>query len=103
MEGMELICFQIIASVGTARSYFIEAIQKARKGDFDGAVKSIQDGENEFVTAHQAHGELIANEAGGNKTEVSLLLMHAEDQLMSAETIKIIAEEMIELCRKVVD
>lgn len=102
MEGMELISFQIIASVGTARSYFIEAIQKARKGDFDGAQEAIENGEKEFITAHQAHGELITNEASGNKTEVSLLLMHAEDQLMSAETIKIIAEEMIELCKKVV-
>lgn len=36
-EGLEMICFKIISNVGSARSSYIEAIQKAKKGDFDGA------------------------------------------------------------------
>ena len=64
------------------------------------AEQLIQDGEKEFVNAHQAHAELITNEANGNKTDVTLLLLHAEDQIMSAETIKIMALEMIEMCRQ---
>ena len=32
MEGLEMTCFQIISSVGTARSSYIEAIQKAKAG-----------------------------------------------------------------------
>ena len=52
------------------------------------------------MNAHQAHAELITNEANGNKTDVTLLLLHAEDQIMSAETIKIMALEMIEMCRQ---
>ena len=99
MEGLERICFKIIA-VGAARSCFIEAMQIARKGDYEKAEQLIQDGEKEFVNAHQAHAELITNEANGNKTDVTLLLLHAEDQIMSAETIKIMALEMIEMCRQ---
>ena len=34
MEGLELVAFNIISSVGTARSSYIEAIQKAKEGDF---------------------------------------------------------------------
>ena len=30
MEGLELICFEIISSVGMARSLYIEAIQEAK-------------------------------------------------------------------------
>ena len=41
MEGLELICFQIISAVGTSRSNYIEAIQLAKQGDFDGAKKSL--------------------------------------------------------------
>ncbi len=100
MEGIELVCFKIIASVGSARSYFIEAMKLAREGEFEKAKEAIANGEKEFVTAHQAHGELIAQEANGEKTDVCLLLLHAEDQLMSAETVKIVAEEHIELCKK---
>ena len=100
MEGIELTCFKIIAAVGSARSCYIEAMRLARDGKIEEAKAKIAEGENEFVEAHKAHGELITEEANGNKTEVCLLLLHAEDQLMSAETIKIIAEENIELCIK---
>lgn len=31
MEGLELIAFEIISSVGTARSCYIEAISEAKK------------------------------------------------------------------------
>ena len=39
--------------------------------------------------------ELIQKEAQGEQVGGSLILVHAEDQLMSAEAFKIIAEEMI--------
>ena len=39
MEGLELICFQIISNVGGARSCFINAIQEAKEGRFDEAEK----------------------------------------------------------------
>ena len=43
MEGLEMICFKIIAGVGAARSCFIEAMQIARKGDYEKAEQLIQD------------------------------------------------------------
>lgn len=55
------------------------------------------DGVKVFVEAHHAHASLIQKEAAGEKSEFSLLLMHAEDQLMTTETLKIVAEEFIEL------
>ena len=95
MDGLELISFQIIAAVGTARSNYIEAME----GDIEKAEALIKEGEEEFVKAHTAHGELITKEASGEPTQVNLLLMHAEDQLMSAETVKIVALQMIELLK----
>ena len=95
MEGIELICFQIISSVGMARSSFIEAIQEARNYNFENAEAKIKEGEEFFVKGHQFHAELIQQEASGNHVAPNLLLIHAEDQMMSAETIKIFAEEFI--------
>lgn len=97
MDGLELISFQIISSVGTARSMYIEAIQLAKEGKFAEARTSIEEGEKVFVEGHHAHAELIQQEASGNKVEFQLLLMHAEDQLMSAEAFKIIATELVDL------
>ncbi|MFV0379447.1 MAG: PTS lactose/cellobiose transporter subunit IIA [Anaerorhabdus sp.] len=101
MEKMELISFKIISNVGSAKSCYIEAMQLAKKGLFQEAQAKITEGEEIFVKGHLAHAELIQSEASGEKVEIGLLLMHAEDQLMSAETIKLMAEEMIDLYKLV--
>lgn len=94
-EGLEMICFQIISNVGAARSSYIEGIQKAKQGDFEGANACIEAGQKQFLIGHEAHFQLIQKEAQGQQVGGSLILVHAEDQLMSAEGFKIIAEEMI--------
>ena len=100
MEGLELTCFQIISSVGMARSSYIEAISEARNGNFE---RAREEGEEMFVQGHSAHAQLIQQEAGGNPVSPTLLLLHAEDQLMSAEGFKIIAEEMIANYKKIAE
>lgn len=101
MEGLELISFQIISAVGTARSMYIEAIQLAKSGDIEGAEKLIEEGQQVFVEGHHAHAQLIQKEASGEKTEFALLLMHAEDQLMSAEAFGILAQEFIDVYERI--
>ncbi|WP_349948701.1 PTS lactose/cellobiose transporter subunit IIA [Lacrimispora sp. BS-2] len=102
LEGLETICFKIISNVGGARSSYIEAIQKAKHGDFDGAGECMKAGQEMFLTGHEAHFELIQKEAQGEMVGGSLILIHAEDQLMSAEAFKIIAEEMIASYERIV-
>lgn len=103
MEGIELIAFQIIAAVGSARSNYVEAIRQAKIGEFEQAEKLIKEGERFFLEGHKAHSTLIQKEASGGKTEVNLILLHAEDQLMSAETLKIVADELIEVHRELTE
>ncbi len=100
MENYEMTCFQIISAVGTARSLYVEAIQEAKNGNFEKAREMIKEGEQTATGGHHAHMDMIQKEASGEKVETGLLLMHAEDQLMAAETIKIMAEEIIALYEK---
>ena len=60
----------------------------------------IAEGERLTAEGHKSHTQLIQQEAAGEDVKLSLLLLHAEDQMMSAETIKIMVEEMIELYQK---
>ena len=46
---MELICFNIISAVGSARSDYIEAIHKAKEGKYDEAETLIESGRKSFV------------------------------------------------------
>ena len=100
MEELELAAFQIISAVGTARSCYIEAIQKAKQGDFDGAKKLIDEGDEMFIEGHHAHADLLKKEAEGQTNIISMLIIHAEDQLMSAEGFKTVALEFIDLYKR---
>jgi PTS system cellobiose-specific IIA component len=100
MQGIELISFEIISSVGMARSCFIEAMRKAREGLFEDAQLLIKEGEGYFIEGHRAHTRLIQLEATGEPLVLTILLTHAQDQLMSAEGFKIIAEEFIHTYQK---
>ena len=99
-EELELACFNIITHVGTARSNYINAIQLAKEGKYDEADEMIKNGEKEFVEGHHAHADMLTKEANGELGNAGVLLIHAEDQLMSAEAFKIIAEELIEIYKR---
>ena len=95
MEGLELTAFQIISAVGTAKSSYIEAIGAAKNGDVDRAEKLIKEGDENFVEGHKAHAGLLEKEASGELGPLGLLMVHAEDHLMSAEAFKTVALEFI--------
>ena len=95
MKDLELISFQIISAVGSAKSSFIEAMHYANSRDFGKARALIEEGELDRLKGHEAHFGLIQKEASGETTPINLIFMHAEDQLMAAETFKIMAEELI--------
>ena len=101
MEGLELTAFQIISAVGTAKSSYIEAIGAAKSGDFDRAEQLIKDGDETFVEGHKAHAGLLEKEANGETGPLGLLIVHAEDQLMSAEAFKTIALEFIDAYKRI--
>lgn len=101
VDSLELIAFDIISKVGTARSSYIEAIQMAKEAKFDEAMKLIDEGDEMFVEGHRVHSQLLTFEAErGQGSAVSLLILHAEDQLMSAEGFKAIALEFVDLYKR---
>ena len=95
MEGMELIAFEIISNVGMAKSLAIEALRAVRSDNYAEGEERLAEAAKYLTEGHHAHTSLIQKEAAGEKTEFSLMLMHAEDQMMSAETIKTLVEEIM--------
>ncbi len=95
----EVIIFNIITHSGEARSSSMEAIHHAKSGDFVKAEGCIEDAQKKLALAHEIQTTLIQQEAGGNRVELSLLMIHAQDHLMNAITIKDMASEFIALYR----
>lgn len=97
----EEIVMQIIVSAGNSRSLAMEAIVSAKKGDIKSSRDFLAKADEELLGAHKIQTKLIQEEASGNRTEVSLLMVHAQDHLMNAITIKDLAKEFIDLYEKV--
>ncbi len=100
MEGMELMNFQIISNVGDAKSYLFESLKASREDRFEDAEKLIKDADKSLEKAHEIHVELLQSETQGKPIEISLLLMHAEDQMMTTEMFRDIANEMLLMHKK---
>ena len=100
MKPLEEIAFEIISSVGSARSSYIMAIDLAEEGKVEEALESIEEGKEFYNEGHKAHKELLTLLANGELPSIDLLLAHAEDQLMSAETFGILAERFVKLYKK---
>ena len=97
MKGIESVYFQIISYTGAAKSCFVEAINEAEQGNFERAEELLCEGDQNFNEGHHAHFGLLQKEAQQEHVEIRLLLLHAEDQMMAAETIRILAEKFIQI------
>ena len=100
MEILEQMSLQIISSVGAARSNFIMAIDEASDGNFTMAKQLLDEGKQNFHEGHMAHASLLSESSKYNNVQINLLIVHAEDQLMSAETFGILAERFIKIYKR---
>lgn len=93
----EEVAFQMILYGGNARSCAMEAIQFAKSAQLAEAKEKLAEAGAEMTKAHHIQTRLIQEEAGGEKKEISLLTVHAQDHLMNAFTIKDMAQEFVDL------
>ena len=75
------------------------AIEEARDFNFDEAVSLIKEARDDLKSAHQTQTELIQGEARGEKSELSLILVHAQDHLTTAMIMIDQAEEFLNIYR----
>lgn len=97
---MEMIIMNIIVQSGSARSSAMEAIASAKNKDFDEAQKKIEEAGDAITEAHHIQTNLIQKEARGEKTEMGLLMVHAQDHLMCATVVIDMAKEFVALYEK---
>ncbi|WP_269435805.1 PTS lactose/cellobiose transporter subunit IIA [Gracilibacillus suaedae] len=91
----------IIVNGGNARSNAIRSIKEAKKGNFEEAEKLLEQTNEDLAQAHRVQTDLIQGEARGEKTEITLLMIHAQDHLMNAMTVRDLAREIIDLHQKI--
>ena len=102
-EGTEMISFGLIAAAGTARSLAFEALKAARAGEFDRADELLAQSKQAGIEAHHQQTELLVKEANGEHLPVDVMLVHAQDHLMTSMLAQELIEEIVLLHKKLVD
>ena len=88
---------QIVTYAGCAKSCYMQALQEAKKGNWELVEPRIKEGEQFCRQAHEQHGEILLNEVNTLAPQMTLLMSHAEDQIMAAELVRVLVEELIEI------
>ncbi len=95
MTKLQEYSFQIIASAGDAKASAYEALRAAKKHDKKAYEENIENAEKNMNDAHKIQFELLTAEANNELKDVnfSILLVHAQDHLMTVmSTIELIKE-----------
>ena len=90
----------LIVDAGSARSFAMEAIGLAKAGSWKEAEEAMKSAGEELAKAHRTQTDLIQQEAKGNRTEVSLFMVHAQDHIMTAMLARDLAQEIVELYQR---
>lgn len=96
-NGTEMVSFGIIGNAGDARSYAFGALAAAKAGNFEEAEALLKQSDAAAVEAHHMQTELLVNEANGIKTPVDVLLVHAQDHLMTSMLAVELIKELIDI------
>lgn len=91
MNDPDMIAFGLIALAGDARSKAFEALRLAKEDKFDEAEKMMTEAGESSLQAHHQQTALLTKEANGDHTPVDVMLVHAQDHLMTS----ILAQELI--------
>lgn len=94
-------CMNMIAYAGEAKSLVLEAIKEVRTGNLANYEDKLEKADKSLTKSHQAHTNLLVYDANNQDLNVTILMVHAADHLGSAETIRVLADEIIYLHKEV--
>ncbi|PKE28476.1 PTS N N'-diacetylchitobiose transporter subunit IIA [Rahnella sp. AA] len=101
LQDLEEVVMGLIINSGQARSLAYAALKKAKAGDFEEATALMAQSRLALNEAHLVQTKLIEDDQGEGKTKVSLVLVHAQDHLMTSMLARELIAELIELHEKI--
>ena len=99
MFELEETVMGIIINAGQARSLCYEALRQAKQGQFAEADDLLKQATAAANAAHAVQTQLIEDDQGEGKIPVTLVLVHAQDHLMTSMLARELVTELIDLYR----
>ncbi|HHL2527466.1 TPA: PTS lactose/cellobiose transporter subunit IIA [Yersinia enterocolitica] len=89
----------IIINAGQSRSLCYEALRSAKENNFADADDKMKEAEYYAKQAHLVQTKLIEADEGEGKTKMTLVMVHAQDHLMTSILAKELVTGLIDLYR----
>ncbi|EXJ23766.1 PTS system, cellobiose-specific IIA component [Alkalibacterium sp. AK22] len=102
METAEIqeVAFKIILESGDARTLVHAGFKSMRESDFEDAKEKLEQANDSLTEAHKSQTSLLHNYANGEDVNMDVIMIHAQDHLMTTMTIREVALEMLYLYQK---
>lgn len=97
---LETQLMNLIVQAGMCRSALMQALQQAKKKQFDQVDKYLQQADEALKAAHHVQTELISQDEGEGKLPVTIIMVHAQDHVMNAVLLMDIVKEFIDIYRQ---
>lgn len=99
-EEIGMIGFEIVAYAGEARSKLLEALNNAKKGNFENTENLIKEANESLTEAHNSQTQLLAAEAEGKDNDIGFIMIHAQDHLMTTLLLSDVIETLLDIYRE---
>nr|WP_245920591.1 PTS lactose/cellobiose transporter subunit IIA [Alkalibacterium olivapovliticus] len=90
------VVMNLIVNAGNAKSSAMEAVYAAKKSDFETAKEKFKEANDQINKAHNTQTGLITAEANEENIKINLIMVHAQDHLMTAITFIDLARELVD-------
>jgi PTS system cellobiose-specific IIA component len=102
-EELESTVMELIINAGESKSCAMEALNAAKAGKWDQVDELLEASLAASKRAHKVQTALIGLDEGEGKVPVNLIMVHAQDHIMTAMLAKEMIEEMIDIHRQLAD
>ncbi|RFA33634.1 PTS lactose/cellobiose transporter subunit IIA [Virgibacillus dokdonensis] len=99
--NVEMDIFSIISHGGDAKATAYKALELAYESAFSDAEEKLKEAQQQLTKAHNTQTKLIQAEINDEPVKMSLLMVHAQDHLMTSISEISLIEQMIKMLQRI--
>lgn len=99
-DEIQNVAFTIILHSGNSRTLIHEGFGFMRNGEFERTEEKLEEANSELTAAHKSQTSLMQKYTSGEDVNMDIIMVHAQDHLMTTITLREVALEMLELYRR---
>ncbi|MDY0406720.1 PTS cellobiose transporter subunit IIA [Virgibacillus sp. 179-BFC.A HS] len=96
-EQIQSTAFEIILHSGSSRTMIHEAFKMMKDSEFRGAEEKLEEANEALLLAHKSQTSLLQQYSSGENINMEIIMVHAQDHLMTTMTLREVALEMLTL------